>query len=383
MRIALLTDGITPFVMGGMQRHSYLLAKYLALEGVDIDLYHFFSDPATYSEEAFLEVFPEAARSRITSIHVPFEDTAKGPGHYVRSSYTHSKRMYEALMQRPLPDFIYSKGFTAWYTLEQREKGQQLPPVSVKFHGMNMFQKQADWKGELTKYFFRKPVRWIMNRSDYVFSYGGKITDIIQREVQEPSKVVVIPTGIEREWLRHEKSITENRPLRFLFVGRYDRVKGLPELYKSLERLSGGGERWEMHFVGPIPEERQLKGAPYIYYGAVRDAEKLRGIYDQCDVLLCVSVSEGMPNVILEAMARGLAVVATDVGACSLMIEDNGFLVDPERKGHLDKVLKQTNAQSREEIERMKARSRTMIEGFMWEAIAKRYIEFLNRAVTA
>ena len=56
-------------------------------------------------------------------------------------------------------------------------------------------------------------------------------------------------------------------------------------------------------------------------------AEK-KDIFDSCDVLICPSYSEGMPNVILEAMARGLAIIATDVGAISEMVDStNGILM--------------------------------------------------------
>ena len=41
MHIALLTDGIFPFVIGGIQKHSYYLVKYLAQEGIKVDLYHY------------------------------------------------------------------------------------------------------------------------------------------------------------------------------------------------------------------------------------------------------------------------------------------------------------------------------------------------------
>ena len=40
MRILLLTDGIYPYTMGGMQKHSYYLAKYLAQNNVNVTLFH-------------------------------------------------------------------------------------------------------------------------------------------------------------------------------------------------------------------------------------------------------------------------------------------------------------------------------------------------------
>jgi len=40
MRVALFTNGIWPYVIGGMQKHSYYLVKYFAMRGIEVDLYH-------------------------------------------------------------------------------------------------------------------------------------------------------------------------------------------------------------------------------------------------------------------------------------------------------------------------------------------------------
>ena len=57
---------------------------------------------------------------------------------------------------------------------------------------------------------------------------------------------------------------------------------------------------------------------------------------DVCDVLICPSYSEGMPNVILEGMSRGLAIIATDVGATDQLVDDtNGKLIKFENSKEL------------------------------------------------
>ncbi len=56
MKVALVTDGIWPYVMGGMQKHSYYLCKYLAKKKIDVDLYHF--NQSQLNIEA-LDVFTE------------------------------------------------------------------------------------------------------------------------------------------------------------------------------------------------------------------------------------------------------------------------------------------------------------------------------------
>ena len=87
----------------------------------------------------------------------------------------------------------------------------------------------------------------------------------------------------------------------------------------------------EFHFVGPIPIKQQLNVSDLkiVYHGLISDLEERQSIYDRCDVLLCPSYSEGMPNVILEAMSRGLAIIATDVGAiCDMVCDKNGILLE-------------------------------------------------------
>ena len=43
---------------------------------------------------------------------------------------------------------------------------------------------------------------------------------------------------------------------------------------------------------------------------------------DECDVLLLPSLSEGMPTVVLEAMARGLQIIGSDVGAMNVLEDE-------------------------------------------------------------
>ena len=65
------------------------------------------------------------------------------------------------------------------------------------------------------------------------------------------------------------------------------------------------------------------------YHGLIEETKIITNILDEMDILICPSYSEGMPNVILESMARGLAIIATDVGASSLLVDDKvGWLMD-------------------------------------------------------
>jgi len=116
MRIAIISDGVHPYVVGGMQRHTYYLCKYLSLSGIKVTLYHFNNSNLDINK---LEVFSEKERENIESIVVPFPSSNKLPGHYIRDSYKYSCLIYELIKDRLNEfDFIYSKGFSAWKLIE-------------------------------------------------------------------------------------------------------------------------------------------------------------------------------------------------------------------------------------------------------------------------
>jgi len=376
MKITLVTDGLTPWVAGGMQRHSFLLVKYLSLAGIEVDVISIRSKHEE-TELDVLRAFPEESRDKLHITLLPFEDKYKFPGHYLYASFLFSVQVIAVITSRPKSGFIYIKGFTGWQLLRKR-RAFDLPPVGVKFHGMNMFQKQSGWKGELEKYLFRWPVRWIMRHSDMVFSYGGKITKIIEQQGIDSKKIISIPAGIEKNWcIEQAKDSPESTP-RFLFVGRYDKIKGLPELYEAACQFEQ--KAVQFHFVGPIPESHRLIRSNFVYHGEVRDERELKTIYDQCHFLVCPSYSEGMPNVILEAMARGLPVVATDTGATNLLVlPETGVLLTHPSPNLIAAALKSCIGMDAQNYSQMSLGCTHHVRKyFLWEEIAHQYIGALE-----
>ncbi|HVA98674.1 MAG TPA: glycosyltransferase family 1 protein, partial [Bacteroidia bacterium] len=108
MKIALLTDGIYPYVIGGMQKHSFYLAKYLAKNQIYVDLYH--TNQSQFDIHK-LEFFTEEEKKYIHSFVVDFPKHKKIPGHYIRESYEYSKQIYTVFKNNSTVDFIYVQGF--------------------------------------------------------------------------------------------------------------------------------------------------------------------------------------------------------------------------------------------------------------------------------
>ena len=330
MKIALLTDGIPPYVVGGMQQHSYSLAKYLVLNGNEVTLFHFVKKGQPIpSEYEINKLFfnNELKFNKVFCFYFP--NSVWFPGHYLYNSYRYSKLVYYALINNVNSfDFIYSKGFSGWKLLN--EKVNFKTKVGVKFHGYEMYQYAPNFKIKLQHLMLRPFVKKINLKADVVFSYGGKITQIIKNLGVSNSKIFDVPSAIDPYWIS-QKKLVDFKPLKFLFVGRCERRKGIEEINEAIKIMCKSDFKAEFHFVGPIPKKKQLNvsNLRIVYHGLINDIEERQSIYDRCDVLLCPSYSEGMPNVILEAMSRGLAIIATNVGAIrDIVCEKNGILLE-------------------------------------------------------
>jgi glycosyltransferase involved in cell wall biosynthesis len=374
MKIALLTDGIYPYVIGGMQKHSFYLARYLAQAGVEVDLYHFNQSDKEISR---LELFSEEEKKHIRSFVIPFPSNGSLPGHYIRSSFIYSQKVYEAFLENGPVDYVYAKGFSSWKMLDAKRKGKALPTVGINFHGYEMFQPSASFRSGLEQILLRSPVRFMLKHADHVYSYGGKITELLLENGVERTRIKELPTGIDASWLAAKATVPQ-AIRRFVFVGRYERRKGIEELNSVLKGLKG--KPFEFVFAGPIPEARQLRLPGVTYAGSIQDVEPMMNLLRASDVLVCPSHSEGMPNVILEAMASGLAIIATDVGAVSAMADKaNGWLIPPGSELALREAMISAMETPAEELFMKKKESLRKVESeFLWGKLIPQLISSMQ-----
>ena len=70
MKIALITDGLQPYVMGGMQRHSSMLVQHLPAHGVELVVFHTAHSESVIAAAKALAGFPEAVKANIEHVFV-------------------------------------------------------------------------------------------------------------------------------------------------------------------------------------------------------------------------------------------------------------------------------------------------------------------------
>ena len=381
MKIALFTDGIHPFVVGGIQRHSFYLCKYLAKNGVLIDLYHCVENSELNIEN--LELFSDEEKENINSIVIDFPSHKRLPGHYVRESYEYSVFVYNEFLKRKDVDFVYSKNYTSWKFLEEKRAGVKLPPIGVKLHGYEAFQIHTSLR-DYTYTFFHKPaIIFNTKYADIVFSYGGKITDLILENTGTTiDQVVEIPSGIDPDWILADSEINSNNEnkLKLVFVGRFAKRKGIHIINKWIKKTKLD---FQMTFVGPIPKEQRIIDPRIEYLGLIQETEELKKVLTKQDVLLCPSLAEGMPNVILEGMSCGCAILATDVGATSSMVNnDNGWLIKPNDYQDFEMNIESIFKTSDIDLTNKKLSSKEkVLRQFNWELISEQVIDTIQKFI--
>jgi glycosyltransferase involved in cell wall biosynthesis len=130
-----------------------------------------------------------------------------------------------------------------------------------------------------------------------------------------------------------------NDELRVLSVGRLDREKNPFLLLDVIERLEATGGRWRLTVAGEGPLSNLLfqavaargLGDSVRLLGYITNGPELWTQYRSSHAFLHVSLTEGLPQVLVEAAAAGLPIVATDVGGVRAALEDDGrgLLVPP------------------------------------------------------
>ncbi len=146
----------------------------------------------------------------------------------------------------------------------------------------------------------------------------------------------VVPTGVDPNRFVPAAARPQDR-LRILNVARLAPVKGHSLLLEVCARLSAAGVAWSLDLVGDGPLRASLErkavdlgiGDRVTFSGPVSQDE-IVAHFDASNVLVMSSFNEGVPVVAMEAMASGMAVVATRVGGMTELVEheSTGLLVD-------------------------------------------------------
>jgi len=211
----------------------------------------------------------------------------------------------------------------------------------------NDFGNDANWSRKswdaltyVKSAFVQTVAPFVLNRAHVVkLLYEGQVSSF--RRLQPRIRYVrfhdFVPTSLFEG--------TGPGPKRILFVGHPWYVKGVDLLLRAFNQCGSSFPDWELRLVGYLPEKdqhRELHQAnPRIHFIGPVMPDDVIALMADCGVVALASRSEGMPRVLIEAMAAGRPVVASSVGGIPHYIRDGetGLLFEREDVAGLTRAL--------------------------------------------
>lgn len=194
--------------------------------------------------------------------------------------------------------------------------------------------------------------------------------------------IKVIPNGVDTDFFTPAPVLPLNR---WMFAGRLREQKGLHFLIEAVALLTPD-ERRDLKITvvgdGPWREKflalaEQLRVCSHFEFVGWVSRPDLLAYYQAHGGFILPSLDEGMPNVLLEAMACGLPVIATRIAGNEELVNGNGWLVQAASAQEISDALRAALADL-EQLRDMGRTSRTLAAGYSWQQVTQRYLELMS-----
>lgn len=165
-----------------------------------------------------------------------------------------------------------------------------------------------------------------------LFENEANAKEFQKRKIISAKKQVVLKgAGVNLDHYRYCPSKEENQ-IKFLFVGRIMKEKGIDELFYAAKKLKKEyGDKIEVGLVGFFEDEYKEQVEQLQKEGVVRFygfQENVCPFYENASCIVLPSYHEGMSNALLEGASTGRALIATDIFGCKETIDEGvtGYL---------------------------------------------------------
>ena len=229
--------------------------------------------------------------------------------------------------------------------------------------------------------------RRVMKHATKVFFQNeANRSTFIKLGIKFPCSEIIPGSGVNTKINRLESYPEEKEPLRFLFIARIMREKGIDEYVEAAEIIHETHPNAEFHVIGNCEfdyaekVEKWSRDGAIVYHGAQADVHPF---IKQCSALVHPSFyMEGISNVCLEAAATGRPVLTTNWLGCRETVDDRktGIVFEPRSTEALVKALEQFIALTHQEKIQMGLFGRKkMEEQFDRQLVVDAYMREINR----
>lgn len=315
--------------------------RILVLANNDVGLYRFRKDLLAALLNTGHEVYislpngglvPELVQLGCRYLETPIDRRGMNP---IQDSKLFNQ--YRAMLRKVKPDLVIT------YTIKPNIYGglacrMAHIPYAVNITGLGSAIENGGW----LKRFVLSLYRPALKDAKVIFfeNTGNRDTLVATGVVPKGRDVVLNGAGVNLEDYPYQPYPQEG-PVRFLFVGRIMREKGVDEFFAAARRMKQNyGDGVEFHIVGsfeeaykPLMDELAQAGVVK-YHGYQSD---MKPFYAMAGCVVLPSYHEGMSNVLLEAAASGRPLITSDIPGCREAVENgaSGYLCPVKNAGAL------------------------------------------------
>ncbi len=190
--------------------------------------------------------------------------------------------------------------------------------------------------------------RWLAKRNE-VLVLGSdmheKIIDVA------PHARLAMTSLVKKASVQSPRLVALGKPVKLFTAGRLSSEKSIGSALEALSKLTRTGYQLHYTIAGHGPEREALQShveslglEKHVTFTGWLDNRDIQKIHRESDIFLLPSLSEGIPKVLLDAMASGQSVIGSLTGGIPDLIgadQQNGWLVSPGNAGDLAKAIKE------------------------------------------
>lgn len=282
-----------------------------------------------------------------------------------------NEQMERIEREHPRYDLVFPLGWTQIISKKKKQLYQDLSPFLDRDKLITGIHSHRSWDdyASLPDFSPAPPVALLdkLSRVRGINIISRRLYEIFARAGL--SNIVLTENGVDTELFSPRRPINVDRRLPLVLgfsgskdIAKHDYLKGFSEFIEPLGALPNV----EIKVLGGRGEQQVRR-------------EDMPALYNQIDLYICASTSEGFSQSVLEASACGRGVVSTRVGGCEELIEEghNGYFIRRDLE-HIKTVI------SRLEADRQLVRSlgennrRVVVNRYSWRVKVKDWLRFIE-----
>ena len=371
MKILAISHEFPP-IGGGGANACYFLTKGFVERGHEVTLI-----TANYQGMPEKEVMNGVQIMRVNSLrkhkeHCSFKEMLS----YLFKAYPVAKKMQKENRYDICLIFFGIPSGPIGYMLKKKYK---LPYV-IRFGGGDV----PGFQERFTKVYklIAPAIKMIWKKADARIANSQGLKDMALKFYDKKS-FDIIPNGVDTEvFYPIEKA--DRDEFKILFVSRLIERKGLQFIIPQLQKIQDSTEKKVKLVVvgdGPYREQletitREYKVADMVEFVGQKNKKEIVPFYQNADLFILPSAKEGMPNVVLEAMACGLPIIMTPCEGSKELVQDNGYILLTSEMGEKIQQL----LRNKEMLQKLGHNSRRIVEEqFCWGHVVENYLTLMSK----